>query len=360
MRWQVYSSEFGLLARMFGWRRLAVALAGTIALTLLLLLHWPGDPRELVVETAAVGILALVVFGVLEFWPRHLPPWLPRWVLQLVGVVVAIPILLLVMYLAITPRGQPPFWQDQSRRFTFWALSISSLLLASVLALYAVVRQREADVRSQALAFDLERSEYERQALDARLRLLQAQVQPHFLFNTLANIRSLVEAGAPQATSVLDSLIDYLQAAVPRLHESATTLGQELQLVRAYLELMRMRIPDRLSFELRVDDSAEKLLCPPMTVLPLVENAVRHGIDPSEEGGRIEIDVRLRSNRCNVLVTDTGVGLQAVGRGLGTGLATLRERLGLAFDGDAELRVESLRPHGVRAQIDFPAKGAPS
>jgi len=224
--------------------------------------------------------------------------------------------------------------------------------------LYAVARQREADVRDQALAFDLERSEYARQALDARLRLLQAQVEPHFLFNTLANIRSLVEAGAPQATSVLDSLIDYLQAAVPRLREPATTLGQELQLVRAYLDLMRMRIPDRLSFELRVDDSAEKLLCPPMTLLALVENAVRHGIDPSEEGGRIEIHVRLRSNRCKVVVTDTGVGLQAAGRGLGTGLPTLRERLGLAFGGDAELRVESIRPHGVSAQIDFPAKVA--
>jgi two-component sensor histidine kinase len=337
---------------MFGWQRLAVAFAGTIALTLLLLLHWPGDPRELIANTLAAGLLALVVFGLLELWPRRLPSWLPRWVLQLAGLLLAIPILLLLMYLAGTPRGQPPFWEDQSRRFTFWALSISSLLVASVIALYAVVR-------SQALSFDLERSEYERQALDARLRLLQAQVQPHFLFNTLANVRSLVEAGAPQATAVLDSLIDYLQASVPRLHDSAMTLGQELQLVRAYLELMRMRIPDRLSFELRVDDSAaERLLCPPMTVLPLVENAVRHGIDPSEEGGRIEIDVRLRANRCDVLVTDTGVGLQAVGRGLGTGLATLRERLGLAFDGDAELRIESLRPHGVSAHISFPAKAA--
>jgi sensor histidine kinase YesM len=194
------------------------------------------------------------------------------------------------------------------------------------------------------------------ETMAARVRLLQAQVQPHFLFNTLANIRSLVESGAPQAISVLDSLIDYLQAAVPRLRESSSTLGQELQLVRAYLELMRMRIPDRLSYQLRVDESAGRLLCPPMTLLALVENAVRHGIDPSEEGGRIEIDVRVDANRCNVVVTDTGVGLQAAGRGLGTGLTTLRERLALAFDGDADLRVESIEPHGVSARIDFPAR----
>jgi sensor histidine kinase YesM len=335
-----------------------VAAAGTIVFTQLLLLHWPGDPNQLIAQTTAVGALSLVVFGVLELWPPHLPSYLPRWLLQLAGVAAAIPVLLMVLYLAVTPPGEPPFWQDHSRRFTFTLLSVGSLLFVSVIALYAVARQREVDVRNQALSFELERSEYERRALDARLRLLQAQVQPHFLFNTLANIRSLVEAGTPQAISLLDSLIDYLQAAVPRLREPATTLGQELQLVHAYLELMQMRIPDRLSFELRVEESAKALLCPPMTVLPLVENAVRHGIDPSEEGGRIDIDVQLSSDRCNVLVSDTGVGLQDVGRGLGTGLATLRERLSLAFGGEAHLRVESLRPHGVVARIEFPAKVA--
>ena len=101
-----------------------------------------------------------------------------------------------------------------------------------------------------------------------------------------------MDAGSPHASKVLASLIAYLRAAVPRMQEPATTLGQELELVRAYLELMRMRIPDRLEFTLRVDPAANALQCPPMTVLTLVENAVRHGIDPSEEGGRIEIDVR--------------------------------------------------------------------
>jgi signal transduction histidine kinase len=359
MRWQVDVVDSGLLARMFGWRRLLVALAGTVVLTLILLPDWMGVVG-LVTKTVAIATLALIVFGILEFWPKHLPPWLPRWLLQLAGLAVAIPIFVFVIYLVFTPPGHPPFWEVRSRRSGFAELSVGGLLVASLLALYAVARQREADVRSQALAFDLERSEYERKALDARLHLLQAQVEPHFLFNTLANVRSLVETGAPQAISVLDSLIDYLQAAVPRLHEPATTLGQELQLVRAYLELMRMRIPDRLSFELRVDDSAAKLVCPPMTLLALVENAVRHGIDPSEEGGRIEIDVRVFANRCNLRVTDTGVGMGAGGSGLGTGLATLRERLGLAFNGEAELRVESIRPHGVSAQIEFPARMAAS
>jgi hypothetical protein len=330
---------------MFGWRRVAVVLVGAIVFMSVLLPLWIGNPVAVMVQTVAVGALALAVFGVLESWPLQLPQWLPRWLLQVAGLAVAIPALLWAIYVAVTPPEQPYFWYVHSRRVGFVILTCSSLLFAIVLALYAAAHQREADAR-----------EYERRALQARVRLLQAQVQPHFLFNTLANIRSLVESGAPQAISVLDSLIDYLQAAVPRLRESSSTLGQELQLVRAYLELMRMRIPDRLSYQLRVDESAGRLLCPPMTLLALVENAVRHGIDPSEEGGRIEIDVRVDANRCNVVVMDTGVGLQAAGRGLGTGLTTLRERLALAFDGDADLRVESIEPHGVSARIDFPAR----
>jgi LytS/YehU family sensor histidine kinase len=140
------------------------------------------------------------------------------------------------------------------------------------------------------------------------------------------------------------------------LQESTTTLGNELELVRAYLEVMHMRMPDRLQFALRIDDAATGLSCPPMTLLTLVENAVRHGIDPGEEGGRIDVEVSVRDGRCSVRVTDTGVGLQPSSRGLGSGLAALRERLKLAFGGDAELTLESMRPRGARASLEFPAR----
>lgn len=239
-----------------------------------------------------------------------------------------------------------------------WEVQGLGLLVAPWAALAALVRQKDALARHQALAFDLERSELEREALDARLRLLQTQVAPHFLFNTLANVQALVDAGSPRASDVLQSLIAYLRAAVPRLDEPATTLDQELQLVRAYLELMHMRMPDRLQFSLHVDESALALQCPPMTLLTLVENAVRHGIDPSEEGGRIDIYVHRREDRFVVRVSDTGAGLQQGGNGLGTGLSTLRERLHLTFGGDAALRVSAQRPQGVCAEVDLPAREA--
>jgi LytS/YehU family sensor histidine kinase len=235
-------------------------------------------------------------------------------------------------------------------------LVVEGLLFCPWIALGAMVRQRDVVAREQALEFELERSELEREASEARLRLLQAQVKPHFLFNTLANVQALVDAGSPRASSVLKSLTAYLRAAVPRLQESSTTIGQELDLARAYLEVMHMRMPDRLQFALRVDDGVAEVGCPPMTLLTLVENAVRHGIDPGEDGGRIDIDVSALGGRCTVRVTDTGVGLRATGGGLGSGLASLRERLQLAFDGDAELRVEPIAPRGVRASLEFPAR----
>jgi sensor histidine kinase YesM len=136
--------------------------------------------------------------------------------------------------------------------------------------------------------------------------------------------------------------------------------AEELDLVRAYLELMHMRMPDRLEFSLHVDDAAKGVRCPPMTLLTLVENAVRHGIDPGEEGGRIDVDVLLHDGRCCVRVTDTGIGLQPTGTGLGTGLATLRERLQLVFGGDAHLRLSEVEPHGVRAELEFPATRDPA
>ena len=117
-------------------------------------------------------------------------------------------------------------------------------------------------------------------------------------------------------------------------------------------------MPDRLQFDLQIDSGALDLLCPPLTLLTLVENAVRHGIDPAEDGGRVDIGVRLDGPRCRVRVADTGVGLQATGQVQGTGLATLRERLDLSFGGDVQLQLSALLPHGLCVELEFPARRA--
>ena len=344
----------GLIAKTV--RRLAVALTISIVVGLLLMHGWKSSPAALFLRTSIVGLSATTAFALFEMWPRRLPRWLQRWALQVVAIGVFMPVTTLLMYVLSTPGGAPPFWQDPDRMNGWTHLTFAAILLAPWTALAAVVRQKEAFARDQNLAFALERSELERQALDARLHLLQAQVAPHFLFNTLANVQALVDAGSPSASAVLRNLTAYLRAAMPLLDESAATIDRELQLVRPYLELMRMRMPDRLQYAMNVDSSALRLRCPPTTLLTLVENAVRHGIDPSEEGGRIDIDIARIGERCLVRVTDTGVGLDHAANGAGTGLSALRERLQLTFGDTAHLRLTSNGTRGAAAEIDMPAR----
>lgn len=344
------------VALLLGRRRVLLVLGVSVLFGTLNSLPDTAPPGHVTIGHAVVaGIVTMLAFGTLEQRPARPPPWLPRWILQLVGVVVAVPVGVLLAH-SISMALDIDLAHERAQMRGLIVLLIEGLLFGPWIALGAMVRQRDVLARDQALGFELERSRLERNALNARLRLLQAQVEPHFLFNTLANVQSLVDAGSPQASKVLASLVAYLRAAVPRMHEPATTLGQELELVRAYLELMRMRMPDRLDFALEVDPAANALLCPPMTLMTLVENAVRHGIDPREEGGRIDVDVRLRDGRCRVRVTDTGLGLATAGDGLGTGLSTLRERLRLAFGGEARLRLTEIEPHGVCAELDLPAR----
>ncbi|WP_395790565.1 sensor histidine kinase [Aquimonas sp.] len=334
--------------------RLAWVGAAALLWGLLLSLVWQSGLLSLWIRVLAVAAAALLAFGLFEQWPSRLPRRLARWVLQVLAVAAVVPLTALVFWSLSTDPGAPPFYREQDRLIGFLLLSLSGLLLAPWFALAALVRQKDALARHQALAFALERSELERQAVDARLHLLQAQVAPHFLFNTLANVQALVDSGSGQASSVLGSLISYLRAAVPRLGETDTDLGQELELARAYLQLMQMRMPDRLQFGIDIDDRLLRLRCPPLSLLSLVENAVRHGIDPSEEGGRIDIEARLVDGRCRLRVRDTGVGLQPDSRGLGTGLSTLRERLRLAFGESTSLRLSAVDPHGLRAEIELP------
>ncbi len=333
----------GILAKTA--RRVAVALAVSIGAGLLILKPWKGSPSSLFLSTVILGLSATAAFALFEVWPRRLPRWIERWVLQVVAVGIAMPVTIFVMHRLVT--GENHDWL---------LLAFLAVLLAPWTALAAIIRQKEAFARHQKLAFALERSELERQALDARLHLLQGQVAPHFLFNTLANVQALVDAGSPHASVVLRSLVAYLRAAVPLLHEPAATIERELQLVRPYLELMQMRMPDRLQYAMNVDPSALKVRCPPTTLLTLVENAVRHGIDPSEEGGRIDIDVERLGERCVVRVTDTGVGLRPPANGLGTGLTTLRERLRLIFGDAAQLRLTAGASRGVVVEVDMPAQ----
>ena len=359
------------IARIFGWRRIRIVLPVCVLFMILFSFTWTAGYRVLIGRLLFLGLAGLFAFGLFEQWPRRLPPRLARWALQVVAVAAAMPLAVWIGYSVTNIGLDPPWWRDQDRLVGFATFTFFGMLLAPWMAVTALLKQIRDDARNQALAFDLERSEYEKQALNARLRLLQTQVEPHFLFNTLANISELVTTGSPIASAVLDSLIAYFRAAVPRINQPVANMGQELELVRAYLEVMHMRMPDRLAFALHADEAAHALICPPMTILTLVENAMRHGIDPSEEGGRIDVRVTLAAGRCGIEVVNTGLDIDMqinapalkrnptaarANEGLGTGLANLRERLQLAFGGDVTLRLTAYAPRGACAEISFPAK----
>lgn len=344
------------LPRLLHPRRLTALAAGSALMLALLGPAWKSPFLAMVPRVLGLGLVVLLVFGVLETWPRRLPRRLPRWLWQLLGVLLSVPITATCIYIASTDPGAPPFWAVRDRLGGFVLICITGLLIAGWAVMSGLIVQREAAVREQALAFALERSELERQALDARLRLMRAQVEPHFIFNTLANVRALVDSGSPQASAVLGSLIAYLGAAIPRLAVEAPTLAQEAELVRAYLDLMHTRMPDRLQFSLDLPDDTLALRCPPLTLMTLVENAVRHGIDPGEDGGRIDISARVQGDRLRLRVADTGVGLQETRQSLGTGLVSLRERLRQVFGESVRLSITEGQPRGVVAELDLPAE----
>lgn len=336
-------------------RRLVPTLVCCAFVASLFGLGWETSLLGLWTRVIGIGLVLLLVFGTLEHWPRRLPRGVARWALQVIGVGVAVPVCTIVVYVLSTPAGDPPFWDVETRLNGFGLLTVGGVLIAPWVALSALVRQREARVSELSLAVELQQSELERRALEARMNLLTAQVKPHFLFNTLANVHALVETDSPRASQVLESLIAYLRAAVPKLSAGGGTLGEELDLVRAYLDLMQLRMPDRLRVEWHLAPDLETLRCPSLTVLTLIENSVRHGIDPSEQGGTVDIDIQVDGGVCRVRVTDNGVGLSHPSQSLGTGLAALRERLQLAFDPSINVAIRSVEPHGVVAEVSFPA-----
>ncbi len=314
----------------------------------------------LMARTLFIAVALLATYTLVDRCPEdRLPFGWPRWLTALLAMPLTALLATLLVYV-VAVRGDFVSLFTQANRISgFVITTLAATLIATPIALVAQVRAREQRVRAERLAFELERSRLERQALDARLALLTAQIQPHFLFNTLANVQALVESGSPRAPALLGSLIEYLRAAMPRLQASEPTLADELNLVRAYLALMKMRMPDRLDWAVDVDPALEALHFPPMALLTLVENAVRHGVDPQEDGGRIHVRGRVRDGRVQLAVIDDGAGLSEHAQP-GTGLRNLRERMAVVFGPEGRLSLSEHVPHGLRAELSWPLAGPAS
>jgi hypothetical protein len=241
---------------------------------------------------------------------------------------------------------------------------LSALLVAFFAYLVAakiIVRKTaESDAKLQVANSAAEREAMQRQLVQARLKLLQAQVEPHFLFNTLAAVDYLIETDAKRASEMQKLLISYLRAALPQMRQESSTLGRELALIRPYLELLKLRIEERMSYEIAVPLGLESTIFPPMVLQTLVENAIKHGIEPKPEGGHVTVSAQVVDGQLRVEVADTGVGLHgghiyaANTAGTGLGLDNIRNRLALLYPGTSSLDLHAGNPVGTVASLAIP------
>jgi signal transduction histidine kinase len=251
--------------------------------------------------------------------------------------------------------GAGPGW-DGAAEFTL-AVGPRYVLLGLMLTVAFEFQRREmaSVIVTQQAAVD--RAAFEREMSESRLRVLQAQIEPHFLFNTLATVRRLYETDHAAGRTMLGNLIRYLEIALPRMRVSETSLGGDAELAHAYLQIQQARMGRRLAFSIDVPAALQEHPVPPMLLLTLIENAVKHGVSPSVHGGAIRVAAHSEGGQLLLTVADSGVGF-APGSGSGTGLANIRARLAAQFGDNASLALENNELGGVTARIALPLSWA--
>jgi sensor histidine kinase YesM len=227
------------------------------------------------------------------------------------------------------------------------------LLFGSIAAGFFWLRQRNAQLERDLQARELARLEAEKQSLAAQLRMLQAQIEPHFLFNSLANVAALIDTDRKLAGSLLDALIRYLRSSLARTRAEGGTLGDEVALLTAYLEVLKVRMGNRLDYRFDIAPELLDAAFPPMLLQPLVENAIRHGLEPKVAGGRITVSAQKQGERLRIAVADDGLGFGET-PGDGIGVRNVRDRLAALYGAAARLELSSGVGAGVTATMSIP------
>lgn len=261
------------------------------------------------------------------------------------------------IYATVTPNGETsaislicepkrPAWTDM------FILDHASNL-DNVLALTRALNRRLGDLRNIERE-TVKQSLTEKELSVAKLNLLHAQVEPHFLYNSLASAQLLTRSDPAKADEMLGNLITYLRHSLPRTEDAVSSLGEELERTKAYLDIMKIRMGSRLNVQFEVPDYLKTVLVPNMMLQTLVENAIKHGIEPKSGGGTIWVIARAHENMVAITVADDGRGFNAESAGTGIGLRNVRERLSLAYGSSAHFSIVANFPSGVAATISLP------
>jgi hypothetical protein len=310
----------------------------------------------------AAAYCFLLAVGIAEFGARHRLPSARRYVaaaLAASGAAIVIEVALYTLLPDLAPqRGTLPLVLDTQRLLGRIAWSAANLGLTGGLALAVYVRFRSARLAREAFsAAELERVGASREVLASRLAAMQARIEPQFLLGTLAQVEALYERDPQAGDRMLDGLIAYLRAALPQLRSERSTLKQEVQLAESYLRVMQIRMGSRL--DCRVDVRPELGDCdfPPMMLLPLIDDALRNGLEPLPHGGSIVITADVEGDRVRVRISDDGLSRTAASSDA-YAMATLHERLRGLYGTTAHLELTTNAPQGVVAAIEVPHASA--
>jgi len=264
-------------------------------------------------------------------------------------------------------QGDEPAVHTRTRRWGIgdFLLQLSwAWVLGSAIIKYTYKGRVQAEVKAAQATETAEAESLKRQVVEARMAAMQAQVEPHFLFNTLASIDHLIETDPARASTMQKNLIALLRASMPSMREATGNgtngvrdLGRELAVIRPYLEILKVRMEERLATDIQVPDGLLSAEFPPMMIQTLVENAIKHGLEPKAEGGSLTLKAEIVHGKLQVTVADTGLGFgKAATAGTGVGLANIRERLQLLYGPRATLTVAENQPSGTVVTITVPYK----
>lgn len=233
--------------------------------------------------------------------------------------------------------------------------AVSAVTFGSAISYYFYARSRISENERQLQSESLQRVRNEQRMTETELRLLQVQIEPHFLFNTLSNILGLIDEEPASAKRMLEGLTKYLRVSLQSTRGETITLVQELDLLRAYLSIQSIRMGDRLDYRFDVPGDLEGAVLPPLLIQPLVENAIRHGLEPKLDGGVLTVRARRHNDRLSIDVIDTGRGLQAQS-GSGVGLKNVQQRISALYGERGSFVLNENAPSGVTATLNLPLK----
>lgn len=233
------------------------------------------------------------------------------------------------------------------------ALLLVSLVCGPAISYFFYTRKVIAETTAALRQEELERISHEQRLTEANFRVLQAQIEPHFLFNTLSNVLSLISTRPDQAEQMLGNFTEYLRASLQQTRSDRIELKDELATIRSYLDIMTVRMGNRLRYYIDVPPELLQVMVPPLLMQPLVENAVEHGIDPKPEGGVITVHAERDGDMLILEISDTGDGITS-SDSMGVGMTNIRDRLQLLYHEQASFRVKVNSPRGTTVRLTIP------